>query len=349
MGTLRYPTLVIAFLLLSTSLAAGKGRVYSKFIHRDGNSTLPGLFRLEVNHAKAKAKQVVVVFTADWCSPCKALKSFLDESPTVQNKAIGGHFLFIDVDEWRGPAHRLIPTINPRKLPTIVRVDYEGKAVRTCFGTDLGLLSEESTGKNLARLIKGKAPKRPAYETNPELRRELIVRQTVRRKARAKGVKPVTVEVVGPPRGKGPVKTWNLTVTITNPDARRKWYVLQADLNQPLSEEPLIDSFDVQKFQEHVRATVVRYYGQPGFFLLPVAGPGQVVLKGWKVPGIGKPTQYQVAELRSLKLGGEKARFAKKVPYALNLKRSSDTKLMHRGDAVDLEMRFQKVHSLPIQ
>ena len=332
-----------------TGLAHGKGLAYSKFIHRSGNSTLPGLFRAELNAAKAKRKQVVVVFTADWCSPCQALKQYLDTSPTVQRKARGGHILFIDVDEWRGPAHRLIPTINPRKLPTIVRVDYQGKSVHQCYGTDLGLLSEESTGDNLARLIEGKPPERPKYESDPSLRRELIKRQAVRRKATAEGVIPVTVEIKGAPTGSGPVKTWSLKVTITNPDARRKWFVLQADMNQPLTETPLIDSFEVRKFNEHVRATVVRYYGQPGFYLIPIGGQGQVVLDGWKVSGMGTPKHYQVAELSSLKIDGTKARFAKKVPYAMNLRNASTTKVVHSGDAVQLEMRFQKVFSEPLQ
>ncbi|MEC8024005.1 MAG: thioredoxin family protein [Myxococcota bacterium] len=349
MGHRRITIFALIIMLLVSGVALSKGLVYSKFIHRTGKSTLPGLFRVELNHAKAKGKHAVVVFTADWCTPCQALKSFLDESPTVQREARGGHFLFIDVDEWRGPAHRLIPDINPRKLPTVVRVDYNGKAVHQCFGTDLGLLSEEATGKNLARLVKGQAPQRPAYESDPALRRELLKRQAVRRKATAAGVRPVQVDVQGAPTGSGPVKTWTLKITITNPDARRKWFILQADLNQPLSESPLIDSFEVRKFDEHVRATTVRYYGQPGFFLLPLGGQGQAVLEGWKVSGMGTPKSYQVAELSSLRIDGTKARFAKKVPYVLNLKRSSDSKVVHSGDAVQLEMRFKKVYDQPLR
>ena len=335
--------------MLWSGIAFSLPKPYSKFIHRAGSATLPGLFRAELNHAKAKNKQVIVIFTADWCSPCQALKSFLDTSPIVQTKGRGGHYLFIDVDEWRGPAHRLIPTINPRKLPTVVRVDYQGRSVHQCFGTDLGLLSEESTGKNLARLVKGLAPERPAYESDPALRRELLKRQAVRRKTTAEGVVPVKVEVLGKPTLAGPMKTWTLKVTITNPDSRRKWFILQADPAHPLTEEPLIDSFEVLRFREHVRATVVRYYGQPGFFLIPVAGQGEVVLSDWKVSGMGPLTRYQVAELRSLRIDGTQARFAKKVPYALEMKRSSETTVVKRGDAVQLEMRFQKLHEVPLK
>ena len=64
---------------------------------------------------------------------------------------------------------------------------------------------------------------------------------------------------------------------------------------------------------------------------------------------MGTPKSYQVAELSSLRIDGTKARFAKKVPYVLNLKRSSDSKVVHSGDAVQLEMRFKKVYDQPLR
>ena len=80
-----------------------------RWIHRDGASTLPQLLKKEVASAKKARKSVVVMFTADWCAPCKAVKEWLEGSEVVAKATSKGRFVFIDVDEWRGPAHQLFP------------------------------------------------------------------------------------------------------------------------------------------------------------------------------------------------------------------------------------------------
>ena len=106
--------LSLAVLLMGTGAASGASSDADyRWIHRDGASTLPQLLKKEVASAKKARKSVVVMFTADWCAPCKAVKEWLEGSEVVAKATSKGRFVFIDVDEWRGPAHQLVPGVNP--------------------------------------------------------------------------------------------------------------------------------------------------------------------------------------------------------------------------------------------
>ena len=89
--------------------ASSKGDTWGKWIHREGNTPLNQLVQEEVRAAKKVGKTIVIMFTADWCAPCKALKEMIHGSTVVQRATQKGRLLYIDVDEWRGPAHRLFP------------------------------------------------------------------------------------------------------------------------------------------------------------------------------------------------------------------------------------------------
>ena len=310
--TVFLTALLTLLLTAPTDATAAKSGDY---LHRDGNKTLVQLFTAELAAARAKKQGVVVVFSAAWCAPCKPIKEFLQESPVTRKLTRQGRILFIDVDEWRGPAHRLIAGVNPTKLPTIVRVDYTGKEVARCFGTELGLLSARAVGLNLKRLIDGKRPTKPAYESNPEERTALLRADMARQKAKHVGVPPVEVEVVS-----SDANGFTLRVVLRNQQAPRRWYVIPAALEQPLATDPGVTSYTVYKFADHVRAQFMRFAGQFGFTAIPVAGNGFVDLGNFRLPGPPSGGILEIWELNQLKVGAQKLTFDKKLPYTLTLK-----------------------------
>lgn len=318
--------------------------VYAKAIHRDGTRALAEIFQSELASAKARHKAVVVMFTADWCTPCKVIKVFVQESPAVQRKVAGGHLLYIDVDEWRGPAHRLIPGVNPTRLPTLVNVDYQGKRVQQCYGTDLGLLSGEAIGHNLKRLLVGKLPEKPKYLDDPELKRALIRQQAQRQKQKTVGLPPVEVAVRAV-QG----ESWRVRVVLRNNEAPRRWYIVPDDLDGEIGESPAVAGWDLLHFTEHYRAQAMRFRGQPGFHAIPVAGHGYVVLDNWIVRGPESGGTLTILELNRMTLGGSQVRFDKKVPYELDLQDARKIRVLRRTDTpVALELKVRERHPIAL-
>jgi thiol-disulfide isomerase/thioredoxin len=318
--------------------------LYLKDIHRAGSKTLPELLKAELDLARKKKKQVVIMFSADWCSPCKTVKEFLQDSPAVQRMVRKGHILVIDVDEWRGPAHRLIPGVNPTKLPTLVRVDYSGQKVQECYGTSLGLLSGESIGANLARLIDGKQPAAPKYDSDPELKRALMRQSSLRDKGRHKGIPPIEVAVRNVQGD-----TWTLRIVLRNQEAPRRWFVIPASLDGRLPTKFKAPGFDLLKFSEHVRAQFLRFNGEQAFYAIPVGGHGYVVLDNWVIKGSPQGGELPIWQLNRLLIDGKQAKFDRKLPYALELDKSSQSRLLRRNqDAVDVELVPRKQHTLPL-
>ncbi len=341
--------LVTFVLMLSLSgPALSKDAPHTKSIHRSGSKTLPDLFTEELRLAKAQKKRVLVMFTADWCTPCKIIKEFMAESKRVQAKMRTGRMLIIDVDEWRGPAHRLIPGSNPRKLPLLVRVDTAGKRVVSCYGSDLGLLSGETVGENLARLLDGKLPEKGAYERDPELRRKLIREQVRRSRARHKGKAAVSVRVKRV-QASGPLLTLYLDITLRNQTNRRRWYVI-GEPGQALSDMPNVDSWELVKFQEHVRASYTRYYGAPGFTLLAVAANGFVDLQGWVAQASRGVKTLEIWQLDTFTVDSKPARFAKKVPYELTVTRAGKTRVLRKFEGQPrLHLKSKNRYTTPLQ
>jgi thiol-disulfide isomerase/thioredoxin len=344
--------LVLALLgaTLWISQAGAKGGS-SVWIHKSGTATLSELFQKELAHAKRRSKHVVVLFTADWCAPCHAIKDMIETSRVVQRKIRKGHFVTIDVDEWRGPAHRLIPGINPSKLPTIVRVDRQGYSVLRSGGTDLGLLSEEDTGNNLARLIDGKKPLRPAYESDPKLRAALRIQAAQRAKLRQEAKKTHEVKVLGKWRGKPPSVNWVLKLTLRNNDARRRFFAVSTSPGQSLEERPSVGSYEDRKYDEHVRAHFLRFYGAKGFVVFPVASKSFIELNVWRVVGWDDTKKWlDVWELDRIKLDGIALTFDKKVPYALKVEDASATRVQRTMNGpLKVELKPGKKHRLPLR
>ncbi len=290
------------------------------WVHRAGAATLESLWKAEL----ARGKPVIAVFTADWCTPCKALKALLDEDPKVKAAAAPARFLFIDVDEWRGPAQSLIPGVNAQQLPTVVRVDALGKALVTCFGTDLGLLSAESTATNIKRLIAGQSLERPAYEKDPNTSRDLAVADNARQIAKAKARPPVGVQVLKKTALAGGGTRVSLRLQLSNANGARRFVVMPKNAGKPLSLAPTVSLWRELRFTEHVRATVLEFEGEPAFWAIPVAGFGSADISGLEIDLPPRQKTIELWTLASLTVGTAPVQFQKKLPYALEIARGGE-------------------------
>ena len=342
-------TLVMTLLLVpSTGSASGKDGAWSKWLHRQGNTPLTQLLQKEVRAAKKAGQTIVVMFTADWCAPCKAVKEMLDGSKEVQAATKKGRFLYIDVDEWRGPAHRLFPGVNPQKLPTLVSLDPKGTKLLAVRGTDLGLLSEEDTGKNLKRLIAGLSPVEASYTKDSEKRMELIRASAMKSRELTKEWQPVKVTLNGKKPGKGKWADLKVDISIRNKDSRRKWVVIGTP-GQPLAQAPQLESWTIKRFNEHVRAYIVEYVGYPSFAVLPIAGGGGLDLNGWPVRVGPGADSLEIWELKQFNVDGQKRQFDKKVPYMFRVEDVMDTTVFSSEEGQpQLDLLPGKKHLIPL-
>lgn len=327
--------------------AAGGERLW-RYLHRGPGDALPSLFRAELAAAKAAGEQVLLVFTADWCTPCKSIKHFLDESPAVRKAVHKGRILLIDVDEWRGPAHGLIPGVNPRKLPMLARVDYDGQLVRLAMGSELGLISPADTATNLGLLLAGKAPKRPAYLDDPAERSRLMQASAARDRERAAKQPPLEVHVrERPTDGEG---SWVVDVTVRNSVGGRRWIAIPTQLDQPLKETPAVGGYRLMKFDEHVRATYIAFDGEPAFLALPMGSYGETTLRGLRLHGPAHASEFEAWELRLLQLDGKPAEFQRKLPYAVHVEQADAARaLMDRPGALPVKLTPYKRHRAPLR
>ncbi|MBT9558870.1 MAG: thioredoxin family protein [Myxococcales bacterium] len=314
---------LLAFGVVATSAPPARAEKHAAnvvWLHRAGTATLESLWKTEL----ARGKPVIAVFTADWCTPCKALKTFLDDDPKVKAAAAPARFLFIDVDEWRGPAQSLIAGVNAQMLPTVVRVDAQGKPLVTCFGTDLGLLSAESAASNIKRLIAGQAPERPDYEKDPNVSRDLAVADNARQIAKAKTRPPVSVQVLKKTALAGGGTRVSLRLQLSNASGARRFVVMPKDAAKPLSQNPKVALWRELRFTEHVRATVLEFEGEPAFWAIPVAGFGSADIAGLEIDLPPRQTSFEVWTLASLTVGTAPVQFQKKLPYALTIARGAE-------------------------
>ena len=324
----------VLLLLLSVPAVAAKGRSSNdilRYIHRKGDSKLVDLYRAELAEAKKQRRNTIVMFSADWCAPCKVIKRYLKVSRTVKKAMKRGRMLYIDVDEWRGPAHKLIPGINPTQLPTIVRVNEFGQKVVNCFGSDLGLLSDRAVAANLLRMLAGKAPGKAYYAGNDKLERKLMLAEHDAREARLSKLAPLAVKVIGK-KGRDTL----LRLVIRNHDGPRRWYLVSASFGDPLAEKLTVSAWQRVRFDEHVRADYLRFHGSPAVVAIPVAGYGSVELDRWVT--WGKPAGKFVAwQLNELKIGGESAEFQRKLPYVLKIADASKTRVVKAFGAAKVD------------
>lgn len=298
---------------------AASGKVDIRTLHREGAASLRELFTRELESAKKQNKRTLVMFTADWCSPCKSIKEHIDASAHVQKALAKVKILLIDVDEWRGPAHELIAGAVPDKLPMIVSVDAAGKMRRLSMGTDLGLISDKLVGDNLKRLAEGQAPTIPADYNNPDKQRELIVASAKKDKERVASLPAVSVTNVSQKRLSTGEIEFTFDLHIQNHDSRRRWFAFPTTPGPAVPSVSQVSGWDVVRFDEHVRAYMLKFNGPVPFYVLPLSNYGSATLKKFVMKAPAGKNKLEIAELDAMTLGGQKAEFDKKVPYSLEL------------------------------
>jgi thiol-disulfide isomerase/thioredoxin len=325
----------------------------ARYLHRQGSKTLPELLRAELDAAGKRKEAVLVMFTADWCSPCKEVKQFVAGSAVVRKALAHARFLYIDVDEWRGPAQKLLPGVDASKLPTLALVDREQKAARTCYGTDLGLLSEDAVAHNLARVLANQAPEKPAYADKPEVEHELMLQHANAQTATTKGVPQLEVKAQGVRDGVRRVK-----LVIRNHDGPRRWFLVPARLDAPLSEHPTVAQWQQVRWTEHVRADFLHLDGNPEFYAVPVAGFGSVELDDWPLPEVAKMEgakargakagKLEVWELDRLALDGQEQPFQMKLPYELKIAHPDQQAVTRKSMTAKVEVRIHARHAATV-
>ncbi len=327
---------MLCLLSLSLAISAATAELPAnvRWLHRGTDpASLPDRFKAELSAAKAKREAVIVVFTADWCTPCKAMKELLAGNQTVRAASRGSQILFIDVDEWRGPAQALIPGVDAAQLPTVVRVDDQGRSLVRCFGTDLGLLSASATAKNLVRLVKGLAPERPDYDADSKATTALAVEDNARQQALAKSHPLTAAKVVARNPGVGgrPETRFRLSLTLQSHDAMRRWVVVPRALGAQVPEAPVVVAWRERRFAEHVRATLIEVDiaagspGAPGFWMIPVSGFGQATLGGLEVAGPKAGGTLEVWHAALAQIDGKPVDFQKKLPYQLKVANAANS------------------------
>ena len=334
----------LGFFLPNAALGSGggEGPVVSTVVREQGMVLKKQLAR-SVADAKKRGQKTVVMFTADWCTPCRAIKEMIETNDWVQKNTKDGSFVLIDVDDWRGPAHQLFRGVNPRKLPTLVRVGDDGSAIQTCLGTELGLLSPKSMAKNLRRLLDGQAPDRPYYHDQPKERTRLAVEQAKKKREEVAKVDEVRVQLLRDDPGLA-----SLSVTLHNKDSRMHWYVLPVVWAGMPKLKGTVRSWSRMKFSEHVRAQYLRFNGIPPFAVIPVPAYGSVQLDRWKVGGGKIPATMEVWKLTRLSIDKELAKFDHKLPYALHAKWASRVQLLRESPAAEVEIMVKKKFRVPI-
>jgi len=277
----------------------------------------------ELATAEAKEQRVVVMFSADWCVPCRSIKEALESNPIVQGHTRGGRFLIIDVDEWRGPAHRLIEGADPSKLPLLVALDRQGQALVMTHGSKIGLLDPETTGQNLARVIHGQEIVLPTYQDDPKRRRALAIADSRRQKSMVENRTPVTLKVTARETLSDKRERLTVDLVLNNNEAGRRYWILPTHVAP--AEGPIeVPQLSGARFKEHVRAGFFIYATDPPTHVIASGNWGSVDLKGYTVEVPEGTKELQVHLLNSVTVAGERLNFTKKVPYALKIEEASN-------------------------
>ncbi len=341
---LTRPFLLALLLLFSVpAVGAHKETRHAHYLHRKGPQSLRDLLHAELSDAKAKHEPVVLMFTADWCSPCKAIKELAEASGAVRKVLDKGRLIYIDVDEWRGPAQALFQGIDVSKLPTLVSVDFDGRAQRNCFGTDLGLLSEDAVAVNLERMLNSQAPNKPFYADKPDVEKQLIQHQGQAQWLKSKGVP--TLEVAA--TGSGAVR--KVKLTLHNTDGPRRWFLIPVNAGMPIAETAKVTAWRALRWTEHVRADYLQFDGTPPFYAIPVAGYGGVELDAWPLPGTPKGGDLVVLELDRLSIDGQEQQFQPKLPYELKIDHPEQIAPGRNGGAVKVEFKVHARHTVRLK
>lgn len=81
----------------------------------------PKTYKEALDVAKITKQKILVVFTADWCSPCKKLKADTLDATEIKELLIPYIVIYIDTDNNKELAHRF----NVESLPSYFVIDAE--------------------------------------------------------------------------------------------------------------------------------------------------------------------------------------------------------------------------------
>lgn len=88
-----------------------------------------------VEQSRASGKPALVLFTADWCPPCKQLKSGTLSDPDVQKFLRENHTLaIVDLSDRAGENNQRARECNVRFIPTLILYDRAGREVARTGG-----------------------------------------------------------------------------------------------------------------------------------------------------------------------------------------------------------------------
>ena len=92
-----------------------------------------------VAQSKTSGKPAVVLFTADWCPPCKTLKSeTLSDSRVKAALAAGFTPVVVDLTDRAGPNNRIAQEYGVQGIPTVILFDSAGREKKRTHGMDAG-------------------------------------------------------------------------------------------------------------------------------------------------------------------------------------------------------------------
>jgi thiol:disulfide interchange protein len=107
----------LGLVLLVGLMAAGVWGAW-KFAGPDRASAAPG------------DRPVLLMFTADWCGPCQALKAGALSNPVVLDKMEKSCRLqIVDLTVWKGRSAETAKQYGVRAIPTLILVDTTGREI----------------------------------------------------------------------------------------------------------------------------------------------------------------------------------------------------------------------------
>lgn len=77
-------------------------------------------------------KEALLIFSADWCPPCKAMRKSVYPDATVQATRSSVEWVYLDIDTAEGKV--LAETLGINSVPTFVRYSADGKELRRQSG-----------------------------------------------------------------------------------------------------------------------------------------------------------------------------------------------------------------------
>ena len=86
-------------------------------------------------YAAGPGKPVMLMFTADWCGPCQAMKATVLSHPAVLNRLERQcRFHTVDLTVWTGPSAATAKHYRVEGIPTLMFVDGNGRELSRYHG-----------------------------------------------------------------------------------------------------------------------------------------------------------------------------------------------------------------------